>query len=133
MTWRDIKRISLVVALTSGAVVVIGVTVVAIFAPKITHCGEMRRTKALADVAAISEALVLFRGEHGGLPTADQGLRALVETSSPSTGDGYLWYVPIDPWGHPYHYVTDGRTFSVFSLGADGSEGGDGSNEDIKS
>lgn len=131
--WRHIKRISLAVVLTFGAAAVIVVTVVAAFAPKITHCGDMRRTKVLADVAAISEALELFRREHGTVPTADQGLRALVETSSSSTGDGYLWKMPVDPWGNPYHYVTDGSTFSVASFGADGAVGGDSPNEDIRS
>ena len=134
MIWHPIKRSLLVATLTLGAAAVIGVTLVAASAPRIiTHCGDMRRTKALADVAAISEALTLFRSERGALPTANQGLRALVEISSLSTGDGYLWKMPMDPWGHPYQYVTDGKAFSVTSFGADGTVGGDGPNEDITS
>jgi general secretion pathway protein G len=133
MNWSNIKRISVAALLTLAVVVALGATVLVALAPQVTHCGDMRRTKAVADVAAISEALALFRREHGTLPSSDEGLRALVETASPSTGEGYLWKIPVDPWGRPYRYSTDGKTFSLVSLGADGAKGGDGANEDITS
>jgi general secretion pathway protein G len=38
-----------------------------------------------------------------------------------------------DIWGFPYSYATEsnGRTFSLSSLGADGVEGGEGPNQDV--
>lgn len=39
-----------------------------------------------------------------------------------------------DPWGEPYIYVLskDQESFEIISLGADGQEGGEGINSDIK-
>ncbi len=49
---------------------------------------------------------------------------------------GYLAQsrVPDDPWGNPYIYVSPGThgDFDLISLGADGLEGGDDVNADIK-
>lgn len=40
---------------------------------------------------------------------------------------------PVDPWGKGYVYRKRGKTgFTLMSLGADGKEGGSGTNEDIK-
>ena len=38
-----------------------------------------------------------------------------------------------DPWGNDYKYRRPGRfgTFDLYSLGADGEEGGEGSDKDI--
>ena len=46
---------------------------------------------------------------------------------------GYLERVPVDPWDGPYLYATDGRSYVLRSLGADGKEGGDGYDADIDS
>ena len=45
--------------------------------------------------------------------------------------DGYLESVPVDPWGNPYAFLSDGDAYSVKSYGADGSEGGEGKYADI--
>jgi general secretion pathway protein G len=128
------KKVSIAVLLTFCTALIVVVAVLAVFAPRVvTHCGDIRRTKAIADVVGISEALELFRREQGSLPTTGEGLRTLAERSSPPMKDGYLWEVPTDPWGHPYQYWTDGQTFSVVSFGADASEGGDGQDADIES
>jgi general secretion pathway protein G len=41
--------------------------------------------------------------------------------------------VPKDPWGHEYRYAAPGAhgAYDIVSLGADGVEGGEGSNKDI--
>jgi len=42
--------------------------------------------------------------------------------------------LPEDPWGNPYRYrrqSTHGQPFDVFSLGADGKEGGEGNDADL--
>ena len=49
----------------------------------------------------------------------------------------YLKSVPEDPWGNPYNYEKGGHRsdgkyqFDLFSYGADGSEGGNGTDADI--
>jgi general secretion pathway protein G len=88
---------------------------------------------------AIEEALNLYRLDSGIYPTSEQGLEALVE--EPTVGeqprawrpDGYLERVPPDPWERDYLYASDGRTYVLQSLGADGEEGGDGVDADIDS
>jgi general secretion pathway protein G len=43
--------------------------------------------------------------------------------------------LPADPWGKPYQYLNPGirGEIDVFSYGADGSPGGDGTDADIGS
>ena len=38
----------------------------------------------------------------------------------------------MDPWGSPYVYVAEERGFELYSLGADGAEGGEGASADIR-
>jgi general secretion pathway protein G len=37
----------------------------------------------------------------------------------------------MDPWDNPYHYIPEGRDFTLMSYGADGSPGGEGDDADI--
>jgi general secretion pathway protein G len=43
--------------------------------------------------------------------------------------------VPRDPWDNPYIYVSPGvyGDYDIISLGADGEEGGEGNDADIRS
>jgi general secretion pathway protein G len=102
---------------------------------------EARRTKAELDIAAIEQALKLYKLDNGRYPSTDQGLQALVEP--PSVGNlprkwregGYLdkRNVPKDPWGNDYVYISPGLhgDFDLLSYGADGEPGGEGDNADI--
>lgn len=95
--------------------------------------------KARADVATLEQAVDTYRLEMLSYPRMSDGLEALV--SQPArlerperyrTG-GYIRRLPLDPWGNPYHYVYPGRraAYDVYSLGADGREGGEGNDADI--
>jgi len=110
---------------------------VTLVAPKIIgRTDEARRVKAMADIKGIEEALHLFKLDNGFYPTTDQGLQALVTRPSNARNyspDGYLDKLPIDPWGNPYVYFSDGQDYLVKSYGADGQEGGEGKNADIDS
>jgi general secretion pathway protein G len=100
---------------------------------------EAKRVAAKADVAAIVQALKLYRLDNGFYPATDQGLAALVQklASSPVPGNwkqgGYLERLPKDPWGGDYQYLNPGvkSEIDVFSLGADRARGGEGSGADI--
>ena len=100
---------------------------------------EAKRVAAKADVAAIVQALKLYRLDNGFYPATDQGLAALVQkpASSPVPGNwkqgGYLERLPKDPWGGDYQYLSPGvkSEIDVFSLGADRARGGEGSGADI--
>ena len=97
---------------------------------------QAKRTKAAADIQAISESLQMFKLDNGFYPSGPDGLDLLVNPFGRAPNpkpDGYLAKPPVDPWGKPYAYFTDGRRFLVKSYGSDGREGGDGSAADILS
>ena len=114
----------------------------ALVVPKIMgRPDEARIVAAKQDIAAIKQALNLYRLDNLRYPTTEQGLQALVEkpTSGPIPGNwkagGYLERLPKDPWGTDYQYLNPGLSgeVDVMSLGADGRPGGEGTAADIGS
>jgi general secretion pathway protein G len=100
---------------------------------------KAKRTKAMADIAELKTALDRYYIDNGSYPTGDQGLQALVtppaQGNQPQTANyeegGYIRRIPLDPWNNAYVYQSDGNTYTLKSLGADGAEGGSGKNADI--
>lgn len=121
-------------------IVIIGLlaTIVAI---NVLPSGDTARIqKAKADIANIEQGLELYKLQVGSYPTTTQGLGALI--AAPSGVDaaryqagGYLKKLPNDPWNRPYLYASPGKhsAADVWSLGADGKEGGEGVDADIGS
>jgi len=95
--------------------------------------------KAEADVLTLEQAIEQYRLDNLTYPAASDGLRALIQAPPSLTRPeryrrgGYIKRLPEDPWGRPYLYAVPGRNggFDVYSLGADGQEGGEGENADI--
>ncbi|EAS40805.1 type II secretion system protein GspG [Photobacterium profundum] len=95
--------------------------------------------KAVTDISALEQSLDMYKLDNSVYPTTDQGLEALVSmpSSSPEPRNyrdgGYIRRLPKDPWGYDYQYVMPGEhgPIDIFSLGADGQEGGEGNNTDI--
>jgi general secretion pathway protein G len=120
-------------------VVILGL-LAAIIVPKVmSRPDEARVVAARADIAALNQALKLYRLDNTIYPTTEQGLGALVQRPATQpqpmnwkTG-GYLDRLPRDPWGRDYRYLSPGvrAEIDVFSLGADGQPGGEGVNADI--
>ncbi len=120
-------------------VVILGI-LAALVVPKIMNRpDEARVTKAQQDIRALEAALKLYKLDNYTYPTTDQGLEALVNppTSAPVPkqwkAGGYLDRLPLDPWQNEYLYLSPGLhgELDLFSLGADGQEGGDGVNADL--
>lgn len=110
----------------------------ALVAPKMFQkVGSSKKGAAKAQIAMIGTALDAFRLDIGRYPSADEGLQALRKNPGFDTWDGpYLPKdVPQDPWGRPYVYRFPGEhgDYDLYSLGADGQEGGDGENADVVS
>ncbi|MFW5824457.1 MAG: type II secretion system major pseudopilin GspG [Marinobacter sp.] len=112
---------------------------VAVVAPNIMGRSDQAKvTVAKTQMSNIANALDLYRLDNGHYPSTQQGLEALVErpTGSPEpknwNPDGYLKSVPEDPWGNDYDYTSSSRgSYELYSLGADGEEGGEGDAADI--
>jgi general secretion pathway protein G len=120
-------------------VVILGL-LAAIIVPKVMgRPDEARAVAAKADIAALSQALKLYRLDNTSYPSTEQGLQALVvrPTTQPVPTNwkqgGYLDRLPKDPWGREYLYLNPGvrGEIDVFSLGADGQSGGEGINADL--
>lgn len=95
--------------------------------------------KAKADIALLEQSVEMYRLNNLVYPSSSDGLRALVAPPSSLTNaqgyqpGGYIKKLPKDPWGRDYLYAAPGRKgpFDIYTLGADGVEGGEGDNADI--
>jgi len=97
--------------------------------------------KAKMQMESLSTALKQYKIDNGVYPSTEQGLEALAR--KPSIGKipknypegGYLQKVPSDPWDNAYIYISPGEhgDFDIISRGADGEEGGEKADADIKS
>lgn len=121
-------------------VVVILAILAAIVVPRIMRRPDQAKiVKAKQDVMAIENAMDLYKLDNGFYPTTEQGIKALVKkpASSPVPENwesgGYLKRLPLDPWGHPYHYLNPGKhsDIDVFTYGADNQPEGTGINATI--
>jgi len=119
-------------------VIIIGI-LAAIVAPNVIgRVDDAQITKAKAEIANIENAMKFYRLDNFAYPSSEQGIDALVtKPGDPNiknwkTG-GYLERVPQDPWGNPYLYLNPGNqgAIDVYTLGRDGSPGGEGIDADI--
>ena len=95
---------------------------------------------AEVQVKMLKGALETFRLDVGRLPTQAEGLMALnvapgEERAKARWRGPYLdGDMPQDPWGNPYIYSlpgANGQAFALYSLGADGQLGGEGTDADV--
>jgi general secretion pathway protein G len=120
-------------------VVILGILAVLIVPRVVGRTDEARTVAAKQDVAAIMQALKLYRLDNGRYPTTEQGIAALVTKPQgdpvPRNWQKYLDRVPKDPWGNTYQYLNPGvrGEIDVFSLGADNQPGGSGADADVGS
>ncbi|MCC6195895.1 MAG: type II secretion system major pseudopilin GspG [Burkholderiales bacterium] len=122
-------------------IVILGVLAALIVPNVLSRPDEARTVVAKSDIAAIMQALKMYRLDNQRYPTAEQGLAALVaKPEQPPVppnwkSGGYLEKVPKDPWGRAYVYVNPGvrGEIEVMSFGADGQAGGSGVDADIGS
>ena len=101
--------------------------------------GKVQTTKI--QMKSLSDRLKEFRRDCNFYPTTEMGLDALIQ--KPTGGreckryapGGYIegGKIPLDPWDAEYIYESDGRTFTIISLGADNAEGGEGVDAAINS
>ncbi|MHB0998427.1 MAG: type II secretion system major pseudopilin GspG [Armatimonadota bacterium] len=101
---------------------------------------EAKHAKAVADIESLGNAVDQFYLHCGRHPVTDESLDAL--RTKPQSDELQNWSgpyitkpVPLDPWGRKYVYNCPGDhntdSYDIYSLGRDGSEGGDGPDADI--
>lgn len=119
-------------------VVAIMAALMAIIAPNfIAKADEAKVTATATQIAQISTALGMYKLDNSTYPSVDQGLEALVEkpfgSPEPKKWKQYLSDVPRDAWDNEFYYVYPGEhgVFDIYSLGADGVAGGEGTDADI--
>ena len=102
-----------------------------------------RVTTTKVQLKNLESNLTMYQVDNGRFPSTEQGLEALVRPPSGGPAPqnyppgGYLQggTVPLDAWGNPYEYRFPGENnpegFDLWSWGADGAPGGDGTDADI--
>ena len=99
--------------------------------------GEINSAKI--QIQKLGEILRDYRRKCGRFPTSDLGLEALVTNPGDSCRryppNGFIenGKIPVDPWDNEFAYESDGRKYTLTSLGPDGLEGGEGNDADISS
>lgn len=118
-------------------VIIIGI-LLAVVVPNVIGVDDRARIEAeRASLRGIAQALELYKLDNRRYPSTEQGLEALVSAPSgfPEAKnwgpDPYLRKVPLDQWDNEYFYLSEGRSFELKSLGADGAEGGEETDADI--
>jgi general secretion pathway protein G len=101
------------------------------------YLGGAKTDAAAIQIKRLEGILDLYRLDVGHYPSGEDGLNALVERPA----DAQRWNGPylksadglIDPWGRPYQYRQPGQhgDYDLYSLGADGQEGGEGEDQDL--
>jgi len=122
------------------AIILLIASTVAIAA--ISLLGPSREAIAKNQIESFKIAIETYYLKYRMYPTQEQGLQALrtkpVIEPIPENWDRPILdkELPKDPWGRDYKYIVPGPLgdpYGIISYGADGVEGGDGENKDIKS
>jgi general secretion pathway protein G len=99
--------------------------------------GKSETTTAKAQIDALEKALDQYRLDTGRYPSAELGLKALVDRPADEAkwnGPYLRKDVPLDPWGKPYLYRVPGEKgidYDLVSYGKDGQPGGTGEAADL--
>jgi general secretion pathway protein G len=120
-------------------VIVILAILAGLVVPKVVGQSDKARVKTTETaLSTTSNAIDMFKVDNGRYPTTQEGLEALNKPSQVAKNwpeGGYIkGGFPKDGWDNDLQYVipgTEGRTYDLFSLGADGKEGGEGQDADI--
>jgi general secretion pathway protein G len=85
----------------------------------------------------LKTSLETMRLDVGRFPTKEEGLDMLNDPPKDERlarrwhGPYLSEAVPLDPWGNAYVYEPDGTSVILYSLGADGKPGGEGTDADV--
>lgn len=107
--------------------VILGLLATIVIINVLPAADRAKLTTAHASVTQLEQAIEMYNLNNHQYPTSQEGLAVLVTSRQ-------LRRLDKDPWGNDFVYRLpgrNGRPFDVYSLGADGREGGTGDNADI--
>jgi general secretion pathway protein G len=128
--------------------ILVVITVIAILAGIVTplvfrNVADAKVSAARAQIEIFATALDAYRLDNDYYPTSTQGLNALrrMPTGTPAAANWRGPYLrkdpPLDPWKHPYVYLSPGvanpDSYDLQSYGRDGKVGGEGEDADLTS
>jgi general secretion pathway protein G len=117
--------------------VILGLIAAAVTPGLIGRFDRAKQRSAQLQLDTVSTALDSYYLDTGRYPSTDIGLIALLSPPADSVG----WAGPylksqrslVDPWGAPLRYeLTGDNKTVVLTYGADGREGGEGLNADLR-
>ena len=119
--------------------VIIGILAGLIVPRLLRRPGKARSTVAAGKIAQIETLVSVFKLDTGRFPSTGEGLHALIEAPEEIEEE---WAGPyckekdlLDPWKREFNYEYPGTHnedgVDIWTLGADGVEGGEGENEDL--
>lgn len=118
--------------------VILGILAATIIPQFIGTTYNAKVAAAKSDIAELQSGVERFYINMDRYPTSEEGLEVLIQ---PPPDAGNQWHGPYiqrlrkDPWGNPYQYLSPGvhnpSSFDIWSMGADGVDGGTGKNKDI--
>ncbi len=94
-----------------------------------------KQNVARSEIATLASSLEAYYIAYSRFPSNEEGLDILTQISDEIPAP-LMDRVPVDPWGHRYQYNQPGsnsQPYEVFSYGADGREGGEAADKDIRS
>lgn len=102
----------------------------------LNQLGGAKTKTAAIQIKDLEQALEMYKLDVGRFPSSDEGLQSLVKKPASVKGwnGPYLKAdVPQDPWNRDYHYKYPGANGQpeIYSLGQDGSPGGEGEDSDV--
>lgn len=130
---RGFSLIELIVVL-----VILGLLATVVGPKVMDRLGRGKSEIAKLQIDQLDGALGLLRFDVGRYPTTSEGLPALIDNPGIENWAGpYLdkRTLPKDPWGREYQYRAPGQfgDYDLYSLGADGVEGGEDDSADVTS
>lgn len=119
-------------------VVILGILAATIIPQFMGTTQDAKISAAKSQIAELESALERFYVHMDRYPTAEEGLKVLVDAPA---GADQKWRGPYvkqlrnDPWGNPFQYVLPGThnpsSFDIWSRGSDGADGGEGDAADL--
>ena len=101
---------------------------------------KARQITTRVNLRLLHGAVMQYKMEIGYFPTEEEGLMVLIEPPSDVTNypeGGFLdtTEIPKDGWGRDFEYrlwPDSGKQFEIISYGADGEEGGESYDADLR-